>query len=139
MTAGCCGAPGLDVSGCVQRGLATRRSPPLAIAGPAVAAPSGLWAVFSADIDGDRLRALRFDAAACATLVAYCQALVETLPGRRLHDCSVDAAALTALLAGVPPTKRDRAAVAAAALRAALDRAGAGATATDLQAREGTT
>lgn len=115
----CCAAHRLDVHGCFERGLATRRAAPLAHEGPRVEA-GGLWAAFSLRHDGDGL-ALRFRATACTTLVAYCQALVELL-----EDCepaqatAMEPAALAAALPGVPAPRRDRAVLAVAALRAAL-------------------
>lgn len=115
----CCAARGLDVPGCLERGLATRRAAPLAHEGPRVEA-GGLWAAFSLRRDRDGL-ALRFRAATCTTLVAYCQALVELL-----EDCepaqatAMEPAALVAALPGVPAPRTDRAALAVVALRAAL-------------------
>lgn len=116
----CCATPRLSVAGCIERGLATRRAPPLAHAGPRVDA-AGLWAAFSLSLEGDRL-ALRFRAAACTTLIAYCQALVELLAdGDAADAAAVEPATLVAALPGVPPQRRDRAALAVAALRAALE------------------
>lgn len=122
MTDGCCSAPRLSVFGCFERGVATRRTSPLPIRGPVIEGPSGLWASFSIEMEGNRLDALRFESASCTTLIAYCQALVETLPGHCLHDCSVNAEALADTLSGVPPMQRNRAAIAAGALEAALER-----------------
>lgn len=115
----CCGARRLDVHGCFERGLATRRAPALAHEGPRVEA-AGLWAAFSLRHDGDGL-VLRFRAAACTTLIAYCQALVELLAGSdAVAAAAVEPAALVAALPGVPAPRRDRAALAVAALHAAL-------------------
>lgn len=119
----CCATPRLSVAGCIERGLATRRAPPLAHEGPRVDAAAGLWAAFSLSLDGDRF-ALRFRAAACTTLIAYCQALVELLAdGDAADAAAVEPATLVAVLPGVPPQRRDRAALAVAALRAALESA----------------
>lgn len=116
----CCATPRLSVAGCIERGLATRRAPPLAHEGPRVDA-AGLWAAFSLCPDGQGL-ALRFRAAACTTLIAYCQALVELLADGDVADAAaVEPATLVAALPGVPPQRRDRAALAVAALRAALE------------------
>lgn len=118
---GCCRTSRPSVFGCFERGLVTRRQPPLPVRGPVVEGPSGLWASFSLEANGERLEHLRFEAASCTTLIACCQALVETLAGRRLPDCGMDAGALADMLPGVPPMQRNRAAIAAGALRAALE------------------
>lgn len=116
---GCCATHRLSVPACIERGLATRRAAPLVHEGPRVEA-DGLWAAFSLRRDGDRLT-LRFRAAACTTLIAYCQALVELLAGGDPAEAAaMDPATLAAALPGVPAARRDRAVLAVAALRAAL-------------------
>lgn len=115
----CCATSRLRVPECLERGLATRRAPALAHEGPRVEA-AGLWAAFSLRLDGDRL-VLRFRATSCTTLIAYCQALVELLAGCEPATAAVvEPAALAAALPGVPAPRRDRAALAVAALHAAL-------------------
>lgn len=121
MTGGCCRTGRLSVFGCFERGMVTRRARPFPIRGPMVEGPAGLWASFSIDLEGERLEALRFESASCTTLIAYCQVLVETLPGCSMHDCSVNAEVLANMLFGVPPLQRNRAAVATGALAAALE------------------
>lgn len=106
---------------CLERGLRTRRAPPLPYAGEWVETPQGLRARFSLAIRDATIAEARFEATPCATLVAYCAALAECETGRPLHSApGLDAEALVALLHGVPPARQDRAALAVAALRAAL-------------------
>ncbi|WP_163559949.1 iron-sulfur cluster assembly scaffold protein [Halomonas sp. NO4] len=106
---------------CLERGLRTRRAPPLPHLGEWVETPQGLRARFSLAIRDDTLVDVRFEATACATLVAYCQALADHETGRPLDATpSLDADALAARLEGVPPARQDRAILAVAALRAAL-------------------
>lgn len=121
---GCCDSrktARLTVHDCFDRGLGTRRLPPLPVAGEPVSDRWGLWAAFSVAVDDERLADLRFRSCSCTTLVAYCQALVDLSRGRPLAEVSaLDASTLVARLPGVPRHRRDRAALALAALRAAL-------------------
>lgn len=111
----------LRLPDCLERGLRTRRAPPLPHLGEWVETPQGLRARFSLAIHGDTLVEVRFEATPCATLVAYCQALADHEAGRPLHATpSQDANTLVTRLAGVPPARQDRAILAVAALRAAL-------------------
>jgi hypothetical protein len=106
---------------CFQRGLATRRLPPLAIVGQRVAGPDGLWAQFSVRVQRHRLAELRFACASCTTLIACCEALAELNRGCVPDSiCVLDAEALRVRLPGMPRDKWDRAVLAVAALRAAL-------------------
>lgn len=125
MSGGCCSAPasGLRLApfDCFQRGLVMRRLPPLAIVGPRVAGPDGLWAAFSLRVERRRFVELRFACAACTTLIACCEALAELNCGCTSDSlCVPDAEALWARLAGMPRGKWDRVVLAVAALRAAL-------------------
>lgn len=98
-----------------------RRAPPLPITGEWVVTPQGLRARFSLNLQKDNIAEIRFESTPCATLVAYCQALVEHERGRALMSApSVTAETLVALLEGVPALRRDRAILAVAALRAAI-------------------
>ncbi|WP_440997844.1 iron-sulfur cluster assembly scaffold protein [Arhodomonas sp. SL1] len=109
---------------CLERGLRTRRRPALALTGDSVCAASGLQARFSAGIEGGRIRDLRFECSACVTLIAYCQALVDTAIGQPVGEGVVsDAGELMTRVQGVPPALQDRAAIAVAAYRAAMHRA----------------
>lgn len=120
----CCGARvgrSLRLPDCLERGLRMRRAPPLPVTGDWVETPQGLRARFSLDIQEDNLAEVRFESTPCATLVAYCEALVEHETGRPLISApSVTAEGLVALLVGVPALRRDRAILAVAALRAAI-------------------
>src|SRR5215210_5113048 len=60
------------------------REAPLAIRGPECTDPEGNAASFSLALSGDRLSAIRFQTSPCATLLAYCELIAETLPGRSL-------------------------------------------------------
>jgi len=76
----------------------------------------GLW------LDGERVVRARWRATTCPALIAYaesaCEALEDGAP-----PATLDAAALHARVAGVHPIHHDRAALVAAAVRAAHDRA----------------
>ncbi|SEL84297.1 iron-sulfur cluster assembly scaffold protein [Halomonas daqiaonensis] len=111
----------LRLPDCLERGLRTRRAPPLPHLGEWVEMPQGLRARFSVAIRDDALADVRFEATPCATLVAYCQALAEHETERPLHATpGLDAKGLANLLHGVPPIRQGRAILAVAALRAAL-------------------
>ncbi|TFH87159.1 hypothetical protein EQG41_07010 [Billgrantia azerbaijanica] len=111
----------LRLHDCLERGLRTRRAPPLPHAGEWIETPQGLRARFSLALRDATIAEARFEATPCATLVAYCQALADHETGRPLHATpGLDADALAALLQGVPPARQDRATLAVAALRAAL-------------------
>lgn len=111
-----------QVQTCVDRGLRTRREPPLPTVGAWLENAEGLRARFSLRRDGrGRLMAVRFQCSACVTLIAYCQALAEHETGRPLAPSPVlEADQLALKVAGVPPFRQDRAALAVAAWRAAL-------------------
>jgi NifU-like protein involved in Fe-S cluster formation len=104
-----------------ERGFRRTREAPLAIKGAVCTDLDGNTARFSFALSGDRLSAIRFQASPCATLIAYCQLIAETLPG-----CSLDIARaltpreLARQLTGVPLLKQNRAALAVAAFASAL-------------------
>ena len=103
-----------------QRGLRTRRKPPLGWRGDTVDG-LGLWASFSLETAAGRIAAARFRCAGCTTLVAYCQALTEAVAGLTPGAASrLSAEDVAGLLSGVPVRHRDRAVLALAGLRAAL-------------------
>lgn len=122
----CCatGRP-FNVHGCFERGLATRRQPPLVYAGETVTSASGLWARFSMALDESRrLADVRFDCSTCTTLIAYCQALTELARGAGLDQAEAFSTDwLVPRLPGVPALKQDRAVLATAAFRAAVQAA----------------
>lgn len=110
---------GWGVLECYERGRRTRRAPPLPVQGPP-AVRDDLWASFSLQLSGDRVSELRFEAACCTTLLAYCQAAVDLATGRTLDElAALDGQSLTASLRGVPLLRQDRAAIAAVAVRGA--------------------
>ncbi|NNC23578.1 hypothetical protein HKX42_06990 [Salinisphaera sp. USBA-960] len=111
----------LSVHSCFERGRTTRGLPPLAIAGERVTTSYGLWAAFSLRLEADSLCEIRFTASTCTTLIAYCQALVELIQGRRRDEARESGSRfLIDRLPGVPMAKHDRATLAAAAFQAAL-------------------
>ena len=117
----CCAAPRMTVSELLERGLRRRREPMPAAQAPDCADAAGNSARFALALAGDRIGAIGFRATTCATLIAYCEWLAETVPGQRVAL----AAALTPrdlidAVPGVPPLKRERAVLAVAAFRAAL-------------------
>lgn len=119
----CCHVPArpLRLQDCLERGLRTRRAAPLSHRGAWIETPRGLRARFSLVVERALIAEIRFEATPCATLVAYCQALAEHETGRPLAVApGLDAVALVALLAGVPPVHRDRAVLAVAAWRTAI-------------------
>lgn len=126
MSASCCGARAsgrLNPFDCFQRGLATRRLPPLALVGPRIAGVENVWAAFSLQTDRGRIAQIRFACTTCTTLIACCQALVELNTGCRVETpCVPDAQTLWERLPGLPRNKVERTALAAAAFRAALHR-----------------
>lgn len=103
-----------------ERGRQTRRTPPLPLQGPAVE-HDGLQATFSLQLDDrDRVTAARFQSTSCTTLVAYCQLAADLAHGRSTRELArLDPRSLIEYLRGVPAMRRDRAAIATAALRAA--------------------
>jgi NifU-like protein involved in Fe-S cluster formation len=117
----CCAPPTLSVSDLFERGFRRSRETPLALQGEAQTNAEGHFARFSLELTGDRIADLRFQASPCATLIAYCELIAETLPGARLDIAgALTGADLVEKLPGVPAIKRDRAALAAAALQSAL-------------------
>ena len=123
--AACCGGARARLApfDCFQRGLRTRRMAPLPLAGPRIhaARAPALWAAFSVRVEAGRIAALGFSCASCTTLIACCQALAELNGGCPLEaPCVADGVALWSALPGLAIDKRDRADLAAAALRAAL-------------------
>jgi NifU-like protein involved in Fe-S cluster formation len=118
----CCSVtPRFTVAELFERGFRRNRAAPLAVEGDAVRDAEGNSARFSLDLDGGKLGEIRFRVSTCTTLIAYCEALAELLPG-----LDADLAAhftpteLVDALPGVPRLKQPRAILAVAAFRAAL-------------------
>ena len=120
----CCSVmPRLTVSELFARGFRRRRDTPLAIEGDACSNDTGDFARFSLDVADGRIRAVGFRSSSCATLIAYCELIAETVPGfRREIADALTANELIESLPGVPAYKQDRAALALAAFRVALER-----------------
>jgi len=123
----CCSVtPRMSVGELFQRGLRRNRAAPLATRGAPCIDAEGNVAQFSLDLAGSRIAAVGFRATTCATLVAYCELIAETVPGFELEIArAFSARDLIDALDGVPEFKRGRAALAIAAFRAALDAASA--------------
>ena len=117
----CCVAPRVTVSELVERGLRRRREPMPANAASDCTDAEGNSARFAVALAGDRIVAVGFRATTCATLIAYCEWLAESVPGQRIALVSgLTPPDLIAAVPGVPALKRERAVLAIAALRAAL-------------------
>lgn len=107
----------LSADDCLKRGLKSRRQSPLSVAGLRVETASGLWARFTADPGVGALPdTLAFECSPCATLISYCQALLDytNMNGYRLPSVPV----LIAFVRGIPIAHHDRATLAMAAYRA---------------------
>jgi hypothetical protein len=126
MTAGCrdscCSVtPRFTVTELFERGFRRSRAAPIAIEGQSCTDADGHTAWFSTHIVDRRLAEIQFRASSCATLIAYCECIAETVA-----DAGVDIAqALTAAdlvqaVPGVPSLKRGRAVLAITAFRAGL-------------------
>ena len=117
----CCAAPRMTVSELLERGLRRNREALAARETPDCADAEGNAARFAVTLAGDRIGAVGFRATTCATLIAYCEWLAETLPGQRVAlAAGLTSRDLIDALPGVPPLKRERAVLAVAAFRAAL-------------------
>lgn len=118
----CCSAtPRFTVSELFERGFRRNRREPFAIVGEPVKDAEGNRAQFSIELDGDTLIEARFHASPCATLIAYCEAIAELIPGFKGGIAAhLTPGELVAALPGVPPIKQNRAVLAIAAFRAAL-------------------
>jgi NifU-like protein involved in Fe-S cluster formation len=120
--ASCCSAtPRLTVSELFERGFRRNREAPRAIEGQSCADSDGQTARFSIDITDGIITAAVFRASSCATLIAYCEFIAESIAGARPDlAAALTAADLVAAVPGVPALKRVRAVLAVAAFRAAL-------------------
>lgn len=118
----CCSAtPRLTVSELFERGFHRRRSAPLPIEGAACADVAGNFAQFSLAVTDGRIRSVVFHCSSCATLIAYCELIAETVPGFTPEAArALTTQQLVETLPGVPVYKHDRAVLAVAAFRATL-------------------
>jgi NifU-like protein involved in Fe-S cluster formation len=118
----CCSVtPRFTVAELFERGYRRNREAPLSIEGEAVVGAEENHARFSIEIVDGKLAAARFRTTACTTLIAYCEAIAELLPGFNLEIAgALTPKELVDALPGVPPLKQDRAVLAVAAFRAAL-------------------
>src|SRR3982074_1925704 len=83
--AACCSVtPRLTVSELFERGFRRNRAAPLPIEGAAFADADGNTARFRVDVTDATIAGVSFRASSCATLIAYCEYLVEVTPGFRL-------------------------------------------------------
>jgi NifU-like protein involved in Fe-S cluster formation len=118
----CCSVtPRHTVSELFERGFRRNRAAPLPIEGAQLTDAEGNAARFSIDIADSKITGAGFRATSCATLIAYCEFIAESVPGFRLEIArELTATNLVAAVPGVPVLKRERAMLAVAAFRAAL-------------------
>ena len=118
----CCNVtPRLSVSELFERGLRRICNAPLAVEGQFCTGADNNAVSFSLDMADGKIAAVGFRASYCATLIAYCEFIAESVPGFRVEIArGLTAADLVEGMPGVPMLKRDRAVLAIAALRAAL-------------------
>ena len=119
----CCSVtPRLTVSELFERGFRRRRDPPLPVEGESCGDAAGDFARFSLEIADGRIGRVGFQSSSCATLIAYCELIAEIVPGFRFDIArELTARQIVEAVPGVPPFKRERALLALAAFRAALD------------------
>jgi NifU-like protein involved in Fe-S cluster formation len=119
----CCSTtPRFTVNELFERGFRRRRAAPLPIEGAARTDVAGNFARFSLAVADGRIAAVGFRCASCATLIAYCELIAETVPGRTVEMArALTAQEAIATLPGIPSCKQDRAVLAVAAFRAALE------------------
>ncbi len=124
-TQGCCGvARRRTVSDCFDRGLKRNRAEPLGIAGKKLTDANGLEAAFSLKIESGLIDAVRFKVTSCVALTAYAEVLAEEAEKLSLSSAmAITPLVLIDLLEGVPVFRRDRANLAVAALRSAIQQA----------------
>jgi NifU-like N terminal domain len=106
----CCSVtPRHTVSELFERGFRRNRAAPLPIEGAQL------------DVADGKIAGVGFRTTSCATLIAYCEFIAESVPGFRIEIArELTAANLAEALPGVPALKRERAMLAIAAFRAAL-------------------
>lgn len=118
----CCSArPRASVAELFERGFRRNRAAPLALAGPLCRDAEDHAASFSLAISDGRIAAVGFRASTCATLIAYCELIAESVTGLAPEmAAAVSARDLIEALPGVPAAKQGRAVLALAAFRAAV-------------------
>lgn len=121
----CCGtAFRRTVSDLFDRGYPRNRAATLPVEGSERIDANGLAARFSLDIAHGRIRAASFRATTCVTLIAYCELIAEIVPGQDIREAAtLSETGLLAALPDVPLPKRNRAALAINAFRAAIQAA----------------
>jgi NifU-like protein involved in Fe-S cluster formation len=121
--AACCSVTRrMSASDLFERGFRRNRGTPLAIRGAKLRDDEGNHAEFSLDLADGRIGGIGFRATTCATLIAYCELIAETVPGFEIEIArTFSPQELADSLDGVPPLKRGRAVLAIRAFRAALD------------------
>ena len=118
----CCSVtPRRTVSELFERGFRRNRAAPLPVEGAQLTDAEGNAVRFSIDVADGKIAGVGFRATSCATLIAYCEFIAESVPGFRLEIArELTAANLVEALPGVPALKRERAMLVVAAFRAAL-------------------
>ena len=124
-TQGCCGVTRRrNVSDCFDRGLRRNRAEPFKISGETLPEANGLEAQFSLKISNGLIESVRFKVTSCVALTAYAEVLAEEAEKLSLTSANaITPLTLIDLLEGVPLFRRDRANLAVAALRSAIQSA----------------
>lgn len=119
----CCSAmPRLTVSELFERGFRRLREVPHAIEGDACSDAEGNFAHFSLDFANGRIQRVGFRSSSCATLIAYCELIAEVAAGfSHAIAREMTAKEIVDALPGVPAYKHERATLAVAAFRSALN------------------
>lgn len=89
--------------------------------GAVVCEEDRVCAAFALECRDGHVAAVAYRSSSCATLLALCEYLAETLPGSTLDRvAALTAGDLLAAHPGIPPSRHSRAALAVRALQAAL-------------------
>jgi NifU-like protein involved in Fe-S cluster formation len=120
--AACCGGRALTIGDYIELGMRRARRTTLPPDGAESRDENGHVARFSVQVADGIVTNIGFRASACATLVAYCEVAAQRASGQPVRSAvlGLRPADLVRALPAVPPTKRDRARLAARALLEAL-------------------
>jgi NifU-like protein involved in Fe-S cluster formation len=98
---------------------------PIGSSGALVHGDDGASAQFVLEVIGARITGASYACSSCVTLIALCEHLAELAAGKAMEDARrLEPAALLRMHPEIPPSKQDRALLAVAALRAALEKPG---------------
>jgi hypothetical protein len=117
----CCGDPAGSVTELFNAALGRPHWRGPGAVGAADDAAQNLRVEFHLEIESGRIRRIDYLCTTCASLIAYCEALVRLSCGRAVGEASkLSAGDLICVVRGVPAYRRDRAQLAVAALQQAL-------------------